>query len=362
MNYDDMAPTADKWLHANGSVTTMAGDIIHPAHPDRARDYASRSPQAAKWLLPDGSIVNSMPGGGGGSPGELPPTYYRAWCDTVGTESVKILTGLPDGYTPANSDILLIQFNGTANLARNIKFTITGSVTQYEVLFNGLATTLDASAWKPGGVFPFYFDGTSFHQLSYSKEYDNNTTYTGFFQQHIASTKLRTGARGFDRYQFALERLDGAFDKPYTVTSSTASDKQVDITADFKVDGLIIYNSSTTSYYANAAHIMTNIILIQFWQQSNIFDYALNGNEHLTQHSWVYLVGIPQQNPMLYRLDPGSPTSWYTTTIPTTDDGKVYIKLGYFADAAQFSLFSDHPAYWFKDGYFRPYLTRGDVS
>ena len=67
------------------------------------------------------------------------------------------------------------------------------------------------------------------------------------------------------------------------------------------------------------------------------------------------LVGIPQTNPMVYRLDATSFTSWYTTTKPTTDDGKVYIRLGYLSGLAAFSLFADHPVFWFKNGYFRPY-------
>ena len=70
MSYSDMAPSADKWLHSDGSVTTMSGEIILPEHPDRAADYASRMPQAAKWLMSDGSITDALPisGDAGGSP------------------------------------------------------------------------------------------------------------------------------------------------------------------------------------------------------------------------------------------------------------------------------------------------------
>jgi hypothetical protein len=64
---------------------------------------------------------------------------------------------------------------------------------------------------------------------------------------------------------------------------------------------------------------------------------------------------------MLFRLDPTDYTNWYTTTIPTEDDGKVYIRLGYYEIGGIANLMSAHPAYWFKDGYFRPYLTRGDA-
>jgi hypothetical protein len=125
------------------------------------------------------------------------------------------------------------------------------------------------------------------------------------------------------------------------------------------VDGTIFYYGSTTAYTQGSSLTLTSAY---FWLQSNqsanIVNYSLNGADHLTQKSWVYLVGIPQANPMLYRLDPGGVTSWYTTELPDAEDGKVYIKLGFYSDGTIFSLYENHPAYWFKDGALRPYLTR----
>ena len=66
MSYDDMTAAADKWLHADGSVTTLAGEVILPADAARADEYLRREPIAAKWLLPDGSISGALPLGGGG--------------------------------------------------------------------------------------------------------------------------------------------------------------------------------------------------------------------------------------------------------------------------------------------------------
>ena len=67
MSYEETTPAADKWLLADGSVTTMAGEVILPADPDRAAEYAARSPAAAKWLLPDGSILDKLPVSGEGT-------------------------------------------------------------------------------------------------------------------------------------------------------------------------------------------------------------------------------------------------------------------------------------------------------
>ena len=58
MDNMEMAPIADKVLHADGSVTTMAGEVILPADPNRAKEYENRAAAADKWLRPDGSVVD----------------------------------------------------------------------------------------------------------------------------------------------------------------------------------------------------------------------------------------------------------------------------------------------------------------
>ena len=59
MNSDDFAPATDKYLRADGSVTTLAGELILPADQRRAEEYASRAATADKWLHPDGSVTDS---------------------------------------------------------------------------------------------------------------------------------------------------------------------------------------------------------------------------------------------------------------------------------------------------------------
>ena len=66
MSYEDTAPAADKFLHADGSVTTMAGEVILPADQNRAKEYENMSPQVAKWLQSDGSVVDGLPTSGEG--------------------------------------------------------------------------------------------------------------------------------------------------------------------------------------------------------------------------------------------------------------------------------------------------------
>lgn len=336
----------------------MGNDMNNP-DTGRAALYATMSPTAAKWLLPDGSLISALPVLGGGETGvEKRSTFYTATCETEPAIVQKNLTGLPEDYEPIEGDIIMVRFTGGTNTAAACQFTIAGGETVYPILFNGLATNTTAGAWKLNGVFPFYFDGTSFNQLCYAKETDSNTTYTSFFEQNLASMKMTVNPnRAIDRYQLVLERADGTFDKACTATYSTSKTKAVNTATDFKVDGLMWYYATTTALAVNAVVAATTNCLMQTYQTTNIINYSLNGADHLTPYKWVYLVGVPQADPMVFRLDPASATSWYTSEKPTAEDGKVYIRLGYYSDGTIFSLFSQHPAYWFKSGLFRPYLT-----
>ena len=319
--------------------------------------YNEMSPQAAKWILPDGTITHELPITVGAV---KRPVVYNAVCPTAAATVIKELTELPEGYTPLAGDFVMVKFTGGTNSAAACKFQITGSEEVYNILFNGLATNTTASAWKVNGTFPFYFDGEIFQQLSYAKETDSNTTYTSFFDVNVASMKMKINpTRAIDRYQLVLERTDGTFDKALTAAYATTKTKAVNTATDFKVDGLMWFYNNTTALAVSTTTTAATTFLNQTYQSANFISYSLNGADNLAPYSWVYLVGIPQANPMTYRLDPASVTSWYTTTKPTTDDGKVYIRLGYFSDGTIFNLFADHPAYWFKDGQFRPYLTRG---
>ena len=338
------------------------GNELNTPDTGRAELYDSMSPKAAKWLLPDGSLVSALPilggVGAGGEPGSVKrPVLYNAACETEPAEIIKKLVGLPEGYAPEAGDILMILFTGGTNTAIACKFIIDEGEIEYPILFNGLETNATASAWKLNGLFPFYYDGESFNQLCYAKETDSNTTYTAFFEQCLASMKLViSGSRTIDRYQLVLEKPDGTFEKVLTANYSTSKTKAINTTGEFKVDGLMWFYATSSTLAANAIVTASTYHRQQTHQAANFVNYSLNGADHLMPYSWVYLVGIPQADPMVFKLDSGSVTSWYTTTKPTTEDGKVYIRLGYYSDSTIFGLFADHPAYWFKDGLFRPYL------
>ena len=66
----------------------------------------------------------------------------------------------------------------------------------------------------------------------------------------------------------------------------------------------------------------------------------------------IYLVGTVNQTDKLFYLDQ---TTWWTQTLPTSEDGKVYIYLGSAASTRALSLHNEHPIYEYKNGHIRLY-------
>lgn len=68
----------------------------------------------------------------------------------------------------------------------------------------------------------------------------------------------------------------------------------------------------------------------------------------LTQYATCYIVGTLAGNTFTPKAAP-----FFTSTIPTTNDGYYYISLGYLANTYQIYLYPEHPIYKFVDGSFK---------
>jgi len=68
----------------------------------------------------------------------------------------------------------------------------------------------------------------------------------------------------------------------------------------------------------------------------------------------VYLVGTVHEDDGLFYLDT-TEDDWVTQTLPTTEDGKVYIYLGLGSSTSWLALATEHPIFYFRDGKFQLY-------
>jgi len=173
--------------------------------------------------------------------------------------------------------------------------------------------------------------------------YDSNETYhdrsDGYFQ---------AGATIYD-YKIVMEGSDGKM-YPLTLENGTGTTKTVS-QQPFLIDGKIFWYGSTTDLAADA-------VSRYYWYPRDTIstlNYTANQSGGWTAYKPMYLKGTIDANGY-FVLDNTTYTSWLTQTIPTSDDGFVYIYLGHMHDTGNtLVLGEDHSAYQFTNGTFHLY-------
>ena len=152
-------------------------------------------------------------------------------------------------------------------------------------------------------------------------------------------------------YQLLLEGYDGKF-YPATEGGSTGNTNAVS-TAKLKLGGLMLQYEHSNNYNANAT--LTRNELYVFRESSTMEYWNNRDSGWATVDRPVYLVGTVQTDGS-WKLDATSYTSFLTQTLPTTEDGKIYVQIGLMADNYDnFHLFDLHPIFIYKDGGIKTY-------
>ena len=174
--------------------------------------------------------------------------------------------------------------------------------------------------------------------------YDTNTTYTINYNIDAGRVKAGgTGAQAISRYSLILMNPDGTWEK-LTDTSaaySTGTTKKVNPKG-FILGQIKYYNDTTVLKGGDlmAANYAYNKVA------SFIGAYSFNCG---TAPGWdigdyIYLVGTVDSDGLFY-LDN---TKWWSNALPTSNDGKVYIRLGIALTTTDstMSLLDDRPVFY----------------
>lgn len=161
------------------------------------------------------------------------------------------------------------------------------------------------------------------------------------------SARVYAGANKIYPYTIIMEDSAGKW-QSLVLSNSTATSKSKNTTG-FRPEKMFYYHSGST--VSSSAQAAANTL---YQAMNNVdFRYTVNCGTTLTAFKSVYLVGTLNKG-LFYLSD-----SWYTQTLPATDDGKAYIYLGetYSTSAINFSV--EHPIYWYKNGAVREYPDTG---
>jgi hypothetical protein len=269
--------------------------------------------------------------------------YYASTATAIGT-ALKVVTGLAADYVPAHGDVLNIYMQ-LGNNVTTPKLSINS--TTYDLQFRDVNLTGSANYTIPAKqTISVVYNGTSF-QFVINPDWGDNDTLT---QLHLGNNMYQAGAV-VTKYHLCMEAIDG---KLYELcTGDTNATTKTASTQVFKPGGTIIWYSGSATKAANAYFSSDGQV---YWYYSNAnVNYAFNGFSHCTSYRTVYLKGKMQSGGFV--LDNTSTTSWYTTELPTSEDGFVYIKLGAINanTATMFTLLPEHPMVEFRNGKVRPY-------
>lgn len=245
-----------------------------------------------------------------------------------------------EGYTPADGDIIVVTFS------------------------NGFSASSPTLSINGGSALPIYINGSTDINTSYIS---TASSITLAFLYMNATLQISGNQRIEDTYRFYINYpivagvdvtkykvvMEGADGKAYplTIGDTTELTKEVS-TVEFKLRGLLGQQPSTSTISANSPLSIRNQWIIGSAVQMS---YAFNQNSGFTANQPVYLKGTINANGN-FVLDNTSYTSFLTQTLPSSDDGFVYIYLGAAYNTTQIELIPNHPAYYYKDGRIREYV------
>jgi hypothetical protein len=270
--------------------------------------------------------------------------YYATTATAIGT-AAKVVDGLPADYTPAKGDVLNLYMQ----LGNNVTTpTLSINGTSYALQFRDVNLTGSANYGIPAKqTINIVYNGTSWQFLINPDWGDNDTTT----QISLGGNVLQAGA-AVNKYKLVLEGTDGKFYEACTgdtnATTKTAS------TQTFKLRGNILFYTGSSAKAANG--YFGSDAQLNFYYSSANLAYTFNGFAHCTGYRPLYLKGKVQTGGG-FKLDNSSTTSWYTTELPTSADGFIYIRVGAIGanNATVFTLMQEHPIFEFQNGHIRPY-------
>ncbi len=363
MSWADVpVPPVTSVNNKTGAVTLGAADV--GALPD------SYTPPVTSVNGSTGAVVITASGLGayekpaGGIPAADLADYYAASATAGGTASKTeaipygvvdntststVYTATVPGITELKDGTMMLLKNGVITSAAGFTINI-NNLGAKPVYTNLAAATAESTKFNVNYTMLFIYDSTRVTGgcwICYNG-YDSNTNTIGY--------QLRTQNQSMPmksityRYRILFTSADHKHFVPATNSTSTNATAARAVCQD-PIDpfGAMYYYGTTTSVAAGSRPSTSYL-----WQQYSFsLGYSFNNGSALTLTSWepVYIVATPQSDGSAI-IDSTTP---YTQTLPTTEDGKIYIYLGVAYSATQVEMLINHPVYWYKNGRVRPY-------
>lgn len=264
------------------------------------------------------------------------------------TSTATVFTATVPGVTEYYDGLTIMLKNGVVTSTTNFTININGLGAKPSYT-NLAAATRDTTIFNVNYTMLFIYDSTRVSGGCWIcfRGYDANTNTIGY-QLRTNSTVMNVSDTA-RYYKLYFTSADGTMWVPASVNSTNNATSARPVNQrPINPFGRIVYTSASTSYAAGASLAATTI-----WDQYTLsLGYSFNRSGaalNLTLEAPVYVRCAPQADGSAI-MDADTPI---VQTIPTTEDGKIYIYLGIAYSATAIELVPHHPVYYYKDGALR---------
>lgn len=264
------------------------------------------------------------------------------------TSTATVFTAQIPGVTEYYDGLTIMLKNGVVTSASGFTVNINGLGAK-PVYNNMTAATRDTTIFNINYTMLFVYDSTRVSGggwICYRGYNTDNNTIGYQLRTGNAILPVSDTAR---YYKIYFTSADNTMWVPASVNSTNNATSARPVNQrPINPFGRIVYTSATTNYAAGAT-----LAAATAWLQYNLtLGYSFNRTGAaltLTANKPVYIKCAPQSDGSAI-IDADTP---YVQTLPSTEDGKIYIYLGIATNATQVELYLEHPVYYYKDGAIR---------
>lgn len=289
--------------------------------------------------------------------------YYGTCTTAAATQAKEVTLVNGTNFTLAAGTMVVVKFtNASAASTMTLNVAGTGAKTIYMYGTTLASSGTTTSGWIAGAIVMFIYDGTSwFRQYWYNTTYDLSQVVSGSSSSgcNIDLETSANGGLGQHRYVLMMMTTNQKWSAISAVSGSTDADQgtasaKVASTANFLIDSPIMYTNTNTYIAPGGSGPFSGYTAIAHNLRYSIGTTA--SNVSLSYQKPIYLVGIPNNDGATFKLDS---TQWWTQTLPTTNDGKIYIYLGLAYSASNIYLNAYHPIFCHNGTNVVPYISGG---
>ena len=289
--------------------------------------------------------------------------YYGTCTTAAATQAKEVTLVNGTNFTLAAGTMIVVKFtyaSAASTMTLNVAGTGAKTIYMYGTTLASSGTT--TSGWAANAIVMFIYDGTSwFRQYWYNTTYDLSQVLSGSATAgyNIDLETSANGGLGQHRYVLMMMTTNQKWSAISAVSGSTTADQgtavaKVASTANFLIDSPIMYTNTNTYIAPGGSGPFNGYTAI-----AHNFRYSIGttaANVSLSYQKPIYLVGIPNNDGATFKLDS---TQWWTQTLPTTNDGKIYIYLGLAYTASNIYLNAYHPVFCHNGTNVVPYISGG---